>query len=410
MTPFTYRCTMCGVSYARDEVRYLCPACSRDYRPGMPLRGVLEVAFDAGALCASVNNQTPDDDMFLPVERRFFPPLAVGHTPFVGVPRLAMELKCAHLHVKNDAANPSGSLKDRASFLVAAEALRIGEKRVVTASTGNAASALAAVCASAGLEAVIFVPASAPRAKLVQMILYGATIVLVEGSYDEAFALSIQYTAAEGGLNRNTAYHPLTIEGKKTAGLEIFRQNRNAVPDVIVIPVGDGVIIAGIHKAFLDLRTAGMIERLPRLLGVQAERSDAIHRFVQSGTYGDAPSPSTIADSISVRTPSNAYLARKAILDSRGSTVVVTDGEILSAQRLLASTSGVFAEPAAASTVAGLQQALARGIVDPRESIVLLVTGHGLKDIDAALTGLTVPRPVQPDLESVRAFLRERRR
>jgi threonine synthase len=368
---------------------------------------VLEVVFDAVQLCEGANSRMPDDDLFLPVERQYFPPLTVGNTPFFAVPRLAGALRCTHLHVKNDAVNPSGSLKDRASFLVAAEACRLGESKIVTASTGNAASALAAVCASAGLQAVIFVPATAPRPKMVQILLYGAIVIPVEGSYDDAFALSLEYSTEDGGLNRNTAYHPLTIEGKKTAGLEIFRQNRDTVPDLIVVPVGDGVIIAGIHKAFVDLRAAGIIERLPRLLGVQAERSDAIHRFVQTGTYSDAPSPSTVADSIAVRTPSNAYLARKAILESDGGTVTVTDEEILTAQHLLASTTGVFAEPAAAAPVAGLRRALAEQRVDPDESIVLLVTGHGLKDVDAAMQGVAIPAPVPPDLESTRKFLRD---
>jgi threonine synthase len=405
LIPFLYRCTLCGSTYSRDDVRYLCPNCGRGYTPGKPLEGVLEVLFDAADLCAAANSGTPDEDMFLPVEREFFPPLPVGQTPFMPVPRLGKELNCTHLHLKNDAANPSGSLKDRASFLVVAEARRLGARKIVAASTGNAASALAAVCASVGLEAVIFVPASAPRGKLAQMILYGATVVLVEGTYDDAFSLSMQYTTEVGGLNRNTAYHPLTIEGKKTAGLEIFRQNRNAVPDVIVVPVGDGVIISGVHKAFLDLRTAGIIERLPRLLGVQAEHSDAIDRFVRTGKYSDAPSPVTIADSISVRTPSNAYLARKAIVDSGGSTVTISDAEILSSQQLLARTTGVFAEPAAAASVAGLRKALEKGILGGRESIVLLITGHGLKDVDAALKGVTVPHPVPPDLESARKYL-----
>ena len=186
MTPFRYRCTLCGLNFARDEVRYLCPECGREYRPGMPLKGVLEVVFDDKELCTAVNNRLPDEDAFLPVERRFFPPFAVGQTPFMAAPRLAKELKCSRLHIKNDGANPSGSLKDRASFLVVAEAQRLGFGKIIAASTGNAASALAAVCASAGIQAVIFVPASAPRPKLAQMILYGAIVVPVEGSYDDA--------------------------------------------------------------------------------------------------------------------------------------------------------------------------------------------------------------------------------
>jgi threonine synthase len=203
--------------------------------------------------------------------------------------------------LKNDGLNPSGSLKDRASFLVVAEATRLGDGRIVAASTGNAASALAAVCAAAGKEAIIFVPATAPRAKLVQILLYGATLIPVAGSYDDAFRLSLEFTYSEGGLNRNTAYHPLTIEGKKTAGLEIFAQNGLKVPDVIAIPVGDGVILHGVYKAFADLRSAGLITALPRLLCVQSERSDAIHRYFTTGNYADAPSPDTYADSIAVR-------------------------------------------------------------------------------------------------------------
>jgi threonine synthase len=374
------------------------------------LQGVLEVVFDAEGLCAAVNSQLPDEIVFLPVEHQYFPAFPAGQTPYLVAPRLAHEVGCTHLHIKNDASNPSGSLKDRASFLIVAEALRLGLRKIAAASTGNAASALAAVCASAGLEAVIFVPASAPRPKLAQMLLYGATVVRVDGSYDDAFALSLQYTAREGGLNRNTAYHPLTIEGKKTVGLEIFRQNRNTVPDVIVVPVGDGVIISGVHKAFLDLRAAGLIERLPRLLGVQAERSDAIHRFVATGVYHDAVSPVTIADSISVRTPSNAYLARKVLLESHGTTVTVSDHEILSAQRLLARTTGLFAEPAASASLAGLQKALASGVVADGEVTVLLVTGHGLKDVDAALQDVFLPEPVSPDLDAVMTFLGSRTR
>ena len=206
-----------------------------------------------------------------------------------------------------------------------AEANRLKEPSIVTASTGNAASALAAVCAAAGKQAIIFVPESAPKAKLVQMLLYGARVIPVRGSYDDAFRLSLEYTARKGGLNRNTAYHPLTIEGKKTVGLEIYQQNRFKVPDVILVPVGDGVIISGVFKAFYDLKAAGLIAKLPRLVCVQAERSAAIHHYIRTGKYQNARRPATIADSISVSIPSNAHMARKAVLDSRGFSMTVSD-------------------------------------------------------------------------------------
>ncbi|MRR10030.1 pyridoxal-phosphate dependent enzyme, partial [bacterium] len=326
---FVYWCRDCGRTYDRGEVRYLCPVCGERYRPGQPLVGVLEAIFDHKAIARKFNTRKPDWSLFSAVEPRHYPDYPVGNTPFFRAGRLGDELGLANLWIKNDGLNPSGSLKDRASLLVVAEANRLGEDRIVAASTGNAASALAAVCAAAGKRAIIFVPRTAPKAKLVQIVLYGATIVLVDGTYDDAFRLSLEYTEQRGGLNRNTAYHPLTIEGKKTAALEIAAQNGFAAPDAVVVPVGDGVIIAGVYKGFWDLLQAGIIRKMPRLVCVQAGTSDAIHHYITSGKYRDARKPRTIADSISVIAPSNAHLARRAVLDSKGFSLTVSDNEIL---------------------------------------------------------------------------------
>lgn len=402
MTPFSYRCTDCGRSYSRDEVRYLCPECGKTYRPGIPLAGVLEAVFDYDGIRKAFNRADPDWNLFCAVEPEFHPPIPVGNTPLARVDRLGSELGLASLWVKNDGLNPSGSLKDRASFLVVAEARRLGLDLVVAASTGNAASALAAVCASVGMKALIFVPEKAPKAKLVQMVLYGATVVPIQGTYDDAFALSLEYTAQRGGLNRNTAYHPLTIEGKKTAGLEIWAQLGFQVPAAILVSVGDGVILGGVHKAFVDLQRAGLIDRLPRLIGVQAETSDAIHRYVQTGTYSDAPNPTTRADSISVTCPSNAHGARRALQESRGLTLTVTDREILEAQALLASRSGIFTEPAGAAALAGLRKLQAGpDRLDGSAPVVILATGHGLKDVEAPLSRISIPAAVAPVLASL---------
>jgi threonine synthase len=402
MTPFTYRCTDCGREYSREQVRYLCPECGKSYRPGIPLKGVLEAVFDYGSIRSRFDRNRPDWNLFCAVEPEYHPALPVGNTPLVRTDRFAEELGLRHLWVKNDGLNPSGSLKDRASFLVVAEARRLGEKRIVAASTGNAASALAAVCASTDREALIFVPEKAPKAKLVQMVLYGAQVVPVKGTYDDAFRLSLEYTEKRGGLNRNTAYHPLTIEGKKTAGLEIWAQLGFQVPDAILVSVGDGVILAGLHKAFVDLQRAGLISKLPRLIGVQAETSDAIHRYVQTGRYEDAANPTTRADSISVSCPSNAHWARRAVVETGGATVVVSDAEILEAQARMARNTGIFGEPAAATAAAGLSQ-LQCGAqrLDPDSRIVILATGHGLKDVDAPLSRITIPAAIAPVLESV---------
>ncbi len=360
----------------------MCPACGEDYQPGMPLPGVLEALFDYAEISRRWQ-ELPAVELFCPLEERYFPEIPVGNTPFYQSFRLGKVLGLSNVWLKNDSLNPSGSLKDRASLLLAAESTRLGETKVVTASTGNAASALAAVCAAAGLQAVIFAPGSAPPAKLAQIKVHGAELILVDGTYDDAFAQSLAYTQKNGGLNRNTAYHPFTIEGKKTAGLEIFLQNGQKVPDWLVVPVGDGVILAGIHKAFIDLQRAGIISRLPRLLAVQADSSDAITSYWETGKYADARKPYTIADSISVRTPSNAHWAVRALHETKGHAVRVTDKEILAAQKELACLTGVFAEPAAAAALAGLQKAVGEKINAEREQVVLLITGHGLKDITA---------------------------
>lgn len=388
MTPFRYRCSTCGKSYAREEVRYLCPECGRKYRPGIPLVGVLTAEFDYGAIRKRFRKSAPDWNLFSAVENEHFPPYPLGNTPFFKAEALGKAFGLEHVWLKHDGLNPSGSLKDRASFLVVAEANRLREKTIVTASTGNAASALAAVCAAAGRKAVIFVPAKAPRAKLVQMRVFGARVIPVDGTYDDAFRLSLEYTARNGGLNRNTAYHPLTIEGKKTVSLELFAQNGFRVPDAVVVPVGDGVILGGVYKGFYDLKQAGLSAKMPRLICVQARTSAAIHHYIQTGRYADAKRPVTIADSISVSVPSNAHLARKAVLETGGCSVTVTDREILEGQRLLAQKSGMFAEPAAAATVAALQKLRQAGEMGRSEQVVLLLTGHGLKDVDAAAEGI----------------------
>ncbi|MGZ5544478.1 MAG: threonine synthase, partial [Limisphaerales bacterium] len=379
------------------------------YCPGMPLVGVLTVQFDYTEIRKRFDRSAPDWTLFSAVEPKFFPPYGAAATPFFRADGIGKRAGVDNLWIKNDGLNPSASLKDRASFLVVAEANRLGEETIVTASTGNAASALAAVCAAAGKRALIFVPEKAPKAKLAQMVLYGATVVPIKGTYDDAFKLSLEYTMQKGGLNRNTAYHPLTIEGKKTVGFEIFQQNGFEVPDVIVVPVGDGVIISGVYKAFYDLHRAGVTTKMPRLVCAQAVGSSVIHNYIHTDKYENAKNVSTIADSIAVSIPSNAHMARKAVLDTNGFSITVTDEEIMDAQRTLAATAGVFAEPAAATPAAVLKKAREQGLIKEGEQVVLLVTGHGLKDVDAAMRTLQVPTAVEPNISAVEAALEKRK-
>ena len=378
---FRYKCIQCGKEYKRDEVKYLCPDCSKSYEPGMPLKGVLTAEFDYDLIKSKFNRENPDLNLFSAVEKKFYPGFFHGNTPFHKSVRLCGLTGFENLYLKNDTLNPSGSYKDRASFLVVAEAIRIGEEKIVTASTGNAASSLAAVCASAGKSALIFAPESAPAAKLLQMQVYGAEVFKVKGTYDDAFKLSIEYTNDNGGLNRNTAYHPLTIEGKKTSALEMFVQNNFKPPDAVLVPVGDGVIISGVYKGFYDLKMCGLIEKIPELICVQSENSNAISDFIETGVYRDAANPATVADSISVKTPSNAYMARNAVIASGGFAVTVSDKEIMEAQKTLAASTGIYAEPSSAAVLAGLLKSKTK--LDKKKQIVLLITGSGLKDTAA---------------------------
>jgi len=350
----------------------------------MPLLGVLEAMFDYPAI-AKAWMELPDPLLFSAVHPQFYPPIPVGNTPYFKAPRLSEKIGLPQLWIKNDALNPSGSYKDRASQVVVADATQKGIAEIVAASTGNAASSLACIAASVGKQAVIFAPAAAPPAKLIQIQVHGAKLNKVQGTYDDAFKAALDYSATHNCLNRNTGYNPLTVDGKKSAGLEIYLQNGQQVPDWIVIPVGDGVILSGIHKAFTDLLRAGITDKLPRLLAVQAASSDAITSYWETGKYQDARQPATIADSISVKTPALAHWAVQSIKESNGKAIRVSDAEIQDAQLELAQLAGVFAEPSSSATLAGLKLAIAKGWIPASAgtTIVLLITGHGLKDTAA---------------------------
>jgi len=381
-------CSECGAVYPLNPETMVCPLCAGSQRSDEPLRGVLEVRLE-GSLPADWTNED-----FLPVERSWFPPIPVGNTPLWAPERLRTADGFSGLWLKDDTANPTGSLKDRASYLVAAFARKHGIEQVVLASTGNAGSSMSGVGAAAGLKVKLFLPASAPQAKMVQALQYGADLVRVEGTYDLAFDRSLEWTRTKGGLSRNTAYNPLTVEGKKTAALEIFRQ-LGEVPDYVFIPTGDGVILSGLCKGFEDLVTFGHADRVPRPVAVQAEGSCALCRALETGRFGAPTISSTLADSISVDVPRGGYLALAKLQKHRGLGVTVSDREILAAQRRLSALSGLFAEPASAAAYAGFLKIKGRLLEEWKAAgksgsprAVILLTGTGLKDIPAALKGV----------------------
>jgi len=390
---FNYKCTECGREYEITPEIMLCPECSQKQEPDKPLCGVLGVSID-GSL-----DKDFDIFDFLPVEHEFFPDIPVGNTPLWKPVNLREMLGFPNLFIKDDTLNPTASLKDRASYLIAAFARKHGIKDIVVASSGNAGSSMAGVGASAGLNVTLFVPKNAPRAKIIQALQYGARVSLVDGNYDKACAYSREYSKIMGGLNRNTAYNPFSIEGKKTVSLEIF-QKLNKAPDFVFVPVGDGVILAAVYKGFRDLKQFGIIDKIPIVYAVQAEGSSAVCRALDCGEFGKPLTSNTIADSVAVDVPNNGYLAVKLLKEYDGKCTKVSDLALLDAQKKLASTAGLFAEPAGAASFAGFLAVRERV---PKDAIVvLLVTGNGLKDIDSAAKGVKLP---DKPIKSIEEFL-----
>jgi threonine synthase len=337
------------------------------------------------------------------------PDVAVGWTPLTPAPALGRHLGLGRLFLKDDGRNASGSLKDRPSAVGAVKAREMRLGIIACASTGNAASSCACLAASMGLGSVIFVPQRAPEPKVTQLLIFGATVLRVRGSYEQAFHLSQQACDKWGWYNRNCAINPYLVEGKKTAGLEIAEQLLWEPPDWVAVAVGDGCTIAGVWKAFRELRILGIIERTPRILGVQAEGAAPVTAAFLSGEPPRPMDPRTIADSIAVGVPRNWKKAVMAVREADGAMINVSDDEILDAMRYTGRLAGVFAEPAAAASVAGLRRAVEEGIVGRHASAVALITGNGLKDVSSARAAAGAPFDISPEGDGLEDILRERK-
>jgi len=408
---FTYQCSDCGKQIPAGEIIYLCPDCSTKQQPDEPPLGVLKVIYDYKTLSELSFRELEENEFlhFLPLnDRKSFPNLHVGQTPLYKIDSLDGQANDFELYLKDDSQNPTFSFKDRASAVVSAFAKENGIDTIVAASTGNAGSSLAGICAAQGQKAVIFVPSTAPKAKLTQIMMYGATLVPVAGNYDIAFDLSIEASKRFGWYNRNTAFNPFTIEGKKTVSFELFSQLKEQVPDFIFVPVGDGVIISGVYKGFEDLLEMGKIDKMPVIIAVQAAGSCNLVENIGKEEFRITPSD-TIADSISVDIPRNFNMAAGFITKYHGQTVTVSDDDILRASSILAKNTGIFTEPAAAAAFAGFLTYKNRFLIPKASTNVVLLTGSGLKDLNAVQPLFEIPLPVSPDMHSVEAFLKTAR-
>lgn len=407
-------CVVCDATYPADFPGYVCPHHGDE--------GILDVLYDYEAIGVSLTKDSlaanPDRTMWryrplLPISSdAVVPPLSVGGTPMYDAPRLAGAVGIDELWVKDEGRQPTASLKDRASAMAVTKAMERGEHTISAASTGNAAAALAGMAASVGLDAVIFAPAAAPEAKIAQLLAYDATVVLVDGSYTDAFALSMEAAAEYGWYNRNTGFNPYMTEGKKTAGLEILEDLAWEPPDAIFVSVGDGSIIGAVHKAMRDALALGWIRRSPRLFGIQAAGSDYLVQAFETGEdvlSKPAIDAATVADSISADLPRDRVKAMAAVTETGGAFLRVTDDEILRAVPTLARGSGVFAEPAGAAPYAGVIAAANDGLIGADDSVVVLATGSGLKDTASAMRAVAMagiePIRIEATLDALKEAL-----
>ncbi|BAL00025.1 threonine synthase [Oscillibacter valericigenes Sjm18-20] len=335
-------------------------------------------------------------------------PLRVGNSPLYEEPRLASRLGLGRLWVKDDGQNPTASLKDRASAMAVAKAREAGAKVIACSSTGNAASSLAGNAAAAGLKTYIFVPSRAPKGKVAQLMTFGATVISVEGSYEDTFELSRQAIDKWGWYNRNAAINPYLSEGKKTVSLEIMEQLNWQVPDYLAISVGDGCTIAGVWKGLKDLYAIGFIDRLPRLISAQAEGCCPLNRAIAEDKPWRPMEENTLADSIAVGVPRNADKALMAIRESNGIVVNVSDQEIMAAQKLLGRTCGLFGEPAGVTGTAGVKKLCEQGVLGKNDTVVSVVTGNGLKDVANAIKSCGEPITIPSDMERLLGAFVER--
>jgi threonine synthase len=407
-----YTCSLCGAEYGPEDVTYTCP------QDG----GNLDVVLNYDEIKAQFS---PDKFMTIPEASlwRYLNLLPVddpgglgtplrraGWTPVYKSGRLADQLGLQHLWIKDESPNPTASFKDRASAIVVARAAQIGAEITVAASTGNAGAALAGMAAAVGAKAVIFAPKTAPPAKIAQLIVFGAKVLLVDGNYDQAFDLSIEATHTFGWYNRNTGFNPFTAEGKKTAAFEIWEQvirrlPENGKPLTVFISVGDGNIISGVHKGFKDLYALGWLPDIPRIIGVQSTGSAAIANAFHRGDEDIQPvQADTLADSISVDLPRDGVRAVRAARETGGTYITVPDSEILKAIAELGKV-GIFAEPAASTAYAGLVKAVEEKLVAPDDPILVLSTGSGLKDVKAAMQAVPEAPIIEPTLDAVRKVL-----
>ncbi|HEY8364395.1 MAG TPA: threonine synthase [Haloplasmataceae bacterium] len=403
------RCSKCGRIYS-EEVMYHCPVCG--------ISGTLEVVFDIDYVKKEFTKEYLQNNEDYSIWR-YFPllplesfkgraPLHIGFSPLYKAKRLESLLNINNIYIKDEGRNPTASLKDRASCIGVAKAIELNKAVICAASTGNAASSLSGFAACMGLKNYIFVPKTIPEGKLAQLLIFGSKVILVDGDYDCAFDFCLEAVKHFGWYNRSCAINPYLVDGKKTVAFEILEQLNFQVPDKVIMSVGDGCSISGAWKGFKEFYELGLIDKLPVMVSVQAEKANPVNRCYRNHLREfDYIKPDTIADSISVGIPRNGYKALTALKESNGIAIDVSDDEILNAMRILARYTGVFGEPAGVTGFAGLLKLKEENLIESNESVALIVSGNGLKDVKSATLAVKKPDIIKPRLDCLIEYLDE---
>ena len=391
-------CRECGATYEL-EARYVCEVCFGPLGVGYDLRG-LDPEHARRRIQAGPQTIWRYAD-FLPFERPPRTVLAAGVTPLIRADRLAAQLGLREVWVKNDAANPTHSFKDRVVTVALAKAQELGYQVVACASTGNLANAVAAHAAAAGLESYVFIPADLEEQKILATGVYGTRLVAVQGTYDDVNRLCTELSAERDWAFVNVNVRPYYAEGSKTLAFEIAEQLGFELPDRVVAPIASGSLFTKIARGFDEWREVGLLEGdTPIMCGAQAAGCAPVARAFEEGEDFCRPvKPDTIAKSLAIGTPADGPYALELARRSGGSIDAVSDEEVREGVRLLAETTGVFTETAGGVTTAVLRRLAERGEIDPSERVVLVITGEGLKTLDA-VRGTFAVHEIEPTTES----------
>jgi threonine synthase len=395
---YIQKCIQCGAEYNPQEIVYTCQKCD----------GLLEIVYDWSELSISRNDfeGVPPSvwkyKALLPVERD---PVSIneGGTALYRCDRLAQKIGIENLYVKHEGLNPTGSFKDRGMTVGVSKALELGMKTLACASTGNTSASLAIYGAKANLPVVVMLPAGkVAMGKVAQAIMHGAKVLSIRGNFDDALKLVRQLCDHEGFYLLNSV-NPYRLEGQKTIAFEVVDQLGWEVPDKLVLPVGNAGNISAIYKGFREFKELGLTDRVPQMIGIQAEGSCPIVNAFKKGQKDIIPvsSPETVATAIRIGDPVNAVKALEAIYKSGGLAESVSDDEIIAAQKDLARLEGIGVEPASASSIAGLKKLVDMGLIKSDEIVVCITTGHLLKDPEEVLQMCESPIEVDATLDAI---------